>query len=204
MFTGIIREVGYVRDLDRSGDGMILTFTRPASFGNLREGDSVAVNGTCLTVLSADSTSWQVRLMHETLAKTNLGELQPQALVNLERPVAAGERFDGHFVLGHVDGVAEIVKITPVGDDRVMHVRLPAGQAGPPSDLIRYIIPKGSVALDGVSLTVVDVLPDSFTVSCMPYTLEKTTFGATKVGDHVNVEVDMIAKHIAQFVKAAL
>ncbi len=191
MFTGIIRELGRISDQDSSGDGNVLTISRPASFKDLREGDSVAVNGVCLTVLTTTAATWQVRLMHETIAKTNLGELSKGSVVNLERPVAAGERFDGHFVQGHVDGVTEVVEITAVGDDRVMRF-------APPAPLLPYFIPKGSVALDGVSLTIVDVLPDSFTVSFMPYTLEKTTFGATKMKDRVNVEVDMIAKHIAR------
>jgi riboflavin synthase len=193
MFTGIIRELGHVSDLDRSGDGLIVTLSRPVSFSALIAGDSVAVNGVCLTVLTCDEGSWQIRLMHETLAKTNLGELSRGVKVNLERPVAAGERFDGHFVLGHVDSVAEILDITPAGDDRVFRFR-------PPANLLSYFIAKGSVALNGVGLTIVDVLPDSFTVSIMPYTLEHTTFGATQERDHVNVEVDMIAKHIARLV----
>lgn len=197
MFTGIIRELGTISDLDRAGDGIVLTLTRPASFTKLSPGDSVAVNGACLTVLSCDESTWQVRLMHETIAKTNLGDLAPHDHVNLERPVAAGERFDGHFVQGHVDAVADVLEVKPMGADRIMRFH-------PPQALLPYFVSKGSVALNGVSLTIVDVLPDSFTVSLMPYTLQETTFGATKVGDRVNVEVDMIAKHVAHLVKAAL
>jgi riboflavin synthase len=194
MFTGIIRELGRISDLDRAGDGIVLTLTRPASFTHLSDGDSVAVNGACLTVLSSDETTWQVRLMHETLAKTNLGMVERGATVNLERPVAAGERFDGHFVQGHVDGVAGILEIKPVGADRVLRFR-------PPAALMPFFVPKGSISLNGVSLTIVEVLPDSFTSSLMPYTLEHTTFGSAKVGDLVNIEVDMIAKHVAHLLK---
>lgn len=192
MFTGIIRELGHVGDIDRDGDGVSLTLSRPPSFTDLTQGASVAVNGVCLTVVACDVATCQVRLMHETLKKTNLGSLHQGAAVNLERPVAAGERFDGHFVLGHVDGVADILEIKPVGDDRIMRFR-------PPRILLPYFIPKGSAALNGVSLTIVDVLSDSFTVSFMPYTLQHTTFGATQIGERVNVEADMIAKHIARF-----
>jgi len=196
MFTGIIRELGRISDRDSRGDGIVLTLSRPAAWSDLREGDSVAVNGACLTVLSLTDTVWQVRLMHETLAKTNLGDLAKGLAVNLERPVAAGERFDGHFVLGHVDGVAAVADITEAGDDRIFRFI-------PPPTLLPYFIPKGSVALNGVSLTIVEVGPDSFTVSIMPYTLDKTTFGATRVGDRVNVEVDMIAKHLARLITPA-
>lgn len=193
MFTGIIRDLGVVSDLTRAGESVELSLERPATFVNMRVGDSVAVNGACLTVLMIDSDQWQVRLMHETLAKTSLGQLTVGSTVNLELPLVVGARLDGHFVHGHIDGVAEIVDIAAVGDDRVLRFQ-------PPSDLMTYFMAKGSVALDGVSLTIVDTFDDSFTVSLMPYTLEHTTFGTARVGQHVNVEADMLGKYVARLI----
>lgn len=167
----------------------LLTIASPLS-GDVREGDSVAVNGACLTVL--ESSPIKFRLMAETLKKTNLGELRAGQPVNLERPVAAGEHFDGHFVMGHVDGVCKVVAIKKVGDDKIFMFRAP-------KKLLVYIIPKGSVALNGVSLTVVEIHKNEFTVSMMPYTLQHTTFGKTKIDDEINVEVDMIGKYVERY-----
>lgn len=168
----------------------------------LAEGDSLAVNGACLTVLEVcPSTSLRVnetmkfRLMDETLKRTSLGQLQVGSTVNLERPVAAGERFDGHFVMGHVDGVCAIKKMTQVGGDTVFTFQAP-------KNLMTYMIEKGSIALNGVSLTIVSVNDnDTFTVSMMPYTLQRTMFGSAKVGDVVNIEADMIGKHVVRFLQ---
>lgn len=195
MFTGIIRELGGICDHQDKNGEVSLILPRPASFVKLREGDSVAVNGVCLTVLDPKENTWRVRLMHETLFRTNLDNLTVGSPVNLELPLAAGERFDGHFVQGHVDGVGDIADIQPAGDDRVISFRLPKA-------LLPYCAPKGSVALNGVSLTVVDVLADSITVSFMPYTLRHTTFGRAQIGERVNVEVDLLAKYAAQFIRS--
>lgn len=194
MYTGIIRELGSICDHQMADGSVSLSLDRPASFVKLREGDSVALNGVCLTVLNPKEDTWRVRLMHETRVSTNLDDLAIGSPVNLELPVAAGERFDGHFVQGHVDGVGHIADIQPAGDDRVMRFRLP-------SALLPYCVSKGSVALNGVSLTVVDVLADSIAVSLMPYTLRHTTFGRAQIGERVNVEVDMLAKYVARLIR---
>ncbi|MEX1112579.1 MAG: riboflavin synthase [Candidatus Andersenbacteria bacterium] len=189
MFTGIIRHMGTIEKVGDEADGAkVFTIATPLS-KELHEGDSVAVNGACLTVLTATATIWQMRLMQETLAKTNLGALTVSSAVNLERPLAIGDRLDGHFVQGHVDGVCTISDIQPAGDDRVFTFT-------PSPSLLPYVIDKGSVALDGVSLTVVAITDGAFTVSIMPYTLEHTTFGTRAIGDSVNIEVDMIGKYV--------
>ncbi|MEX0650257.1 MAG: riboflavin synthase [Candidatus Andersenbacteria bacterium] len=191
MFTGIIRHLGTIENIRDEADGAKV-FSIGTELGrDLQEGDSVAVNGACLTVLSADKTSWQLRLMRETLAKTNLGTLAVNSAVNLERPLVVGDRLDGHFVQGHVDGVCKIVSIEPVGNDRIFTFQ-PTNQL----TILPYLVSKGSVALDGVSLTVVEVNSSVFTVSIMPYTLEHTTFGQREIGDTVNIEVDMIGKYV--------
>lgn len=196
MFTGIIRHLGTIQTISPTQDSAsIFTLSTPLS-SSLTEGDSIAVNGACLTVLSHTDTSLELRLMQETLAKTNLGQLTEGDSVNLERPLSVGERLDGHFVQGHVDAVCEITNLTEAGDDRIFTFK-------PPQDLLPYLIPKGSVALDGVSLTVVDVTDDAFTVSIMPYTLEHTTFGSRAVHSMVNIEVDMIGKYVRRFTTTA-
>ena len=193
MFTGIIRQLGIISDIKNvSSQEVLLTITSPLS-SQLHEGDSVAVNGVCLTVLSFNDTSWQARLMAETLSRTNLGALTPGSTVNLEQPLQLTQLLDGHLVQGHVDGVGDVLAITAVGDDRVFTIK-------PPENLLPYFIPKGSVALDGVSLTIVDVMTDTFTVSMMPYTLANTHLGKTSVGYKTNIEVDMIGKYVKRFV----
>lgn len=183
MFTGIIRHLGQVVNIRHSSDGSVgLEIAAPFS-GSLHEGDSVAVNGACLTVLFTSDTTWTCRLMAETLKKTTLGSLKTGNIVNLELPAKTGDSLDGHIVQGHVEGTCEITDISPIGDDRVITFR-------PPQALMSRIIPKGSIALDGVSLTVVDIHEDTFTVSIMPYTLEHTTFGSHSVGDRINLETD--------------
>jgi riboflavin synthase len=200
MFTGIIRQLGSIASLEQQPEAAIIMVTTKLA-PKVREGDSIAVNGACLTVLEATTNQIMFRLMRETLNKTNLGNLQEKDIVNLERPVAAGERFDGHFVLGHVDGVATIINIDAIGDDRIFSFT-------PSANFMPLLIKKGSVALDGVSLTVVDIHPanslrskDIFTVSLMPYTLDHTTFGFRKVGQQVNLEIDMIAKHVERIME---
>jgi len=194
MFTGIIRHVGIVTDLSTREDGVYLTIKTDLA-ASVAEGDSVAVNGTCLTVLTHDASSIDFRLMQETLDKTSLGQAATGSALNLERPVAAGEHFDGHFVLGHVDGVAKVTNETEVNGDMVFTLE-------PPRDLMRYLVPKGSVSLDGISLTVVAVTDTDFTVSMMPYTIEHTNFKSVTTGYRANIEIDMIAKHVERFVAA--
>ena len=183
MFTGIIRHLGMLAASHEEPDGSIMLEINAPFSQNLNEGDSVAVNGVCLTVLSHTDTIWTCRLMAETIVKTTIGLLQTGSQVNLELPAKVGDRLDGHIVQGHVDTPCAITDIASHGNDRIMTLQ-------PPKEFLSRITPKGSVALDGVSLTIVDVTNDTFTVSLMPYTLEHTTFGAINVGDLVNMETD--------------
>lgn len=192
MFTGIIRHQGTVTAVDTKPDGVYISVATKLGT-EVAEGDSVAVNGACLTVLEYTPESITFRLMQETLDKTSLEGVAKGSTLNLERPVMAGERFDGHFVLGHVDGTAEVTDIAHAGDDRVFTFK-------PDRSLLPYIVSKGSITIDGVSLTVVTATNETFTVSIMPYTLEHTNLGTVEVGDRVNLEADMIAKHVERIV----
>lgn len=193
MFTGIIRHKGTVKSAAKRDGAVVFDIETPLS-AEVAVGDSVAVNGACLTVLQTTKTTWQARLMSETLTKTNLGDLLPGGAVNLERPPSMNQGLDGHFVQGHVDGVCTVERIETIGDDSIFTFKAPAA-------LLPYLIPKGSVALDGVSLTVVDVHNDTFTVSIMPYTMQETTFGSRSTGDRINMEADMIGKYVQSFVR---
>ena len=188
MFTGIIEEVGEIAQTQRRG--MAVFFGIRASFAKeLKEGDSVCVNGACLTVVAVQPPLFWVEAVEETLARTNLGFLKPGDKVNLERALSVAGRFGGHFVQGHVDGTGVIAQIVSRLRSKVMRIHTP-------KELMQYIVPKGSIAVDGVSLTVVDVGADWFTVSLIPFTLEHTTLGLRKVGDVVNLEVDILAKYV--------
>lgn len=193
MFTGIIRHLGTIVDLKRQPEAIELRIGSAMS-NDLDPGDSVAVNGVCLTVLAAEATEWSARLMAETLRRTNLGDLKIEAVVNLERPLKSTQSIDGHFVMGHVDEISRVIDIMVVGDDKVFEFQLP-------DQMRQYVIPKGSVALDGVSLTVVDVKDHSFTVSMMPYTLKHTIFGSVEVGYKTNLEVDVLGKYVEAFLR---
>lgn len=190
MFTGIIRHLGTIAHAEGDSTERYLTIKADLA-RDLSPGDSVAVNGACLTVLRATETAWEARLMAETLRRTNLGNLRSGDFVNLERPLRAGQPLDGHFVLGHVDGQATVVSITPAGADRIFTFEIE-------SSLTPYLVPKGSVALDGVSLTVVELSGHRFTVSMMPYTLEHTTFGRVGEGYRANIETDVLGKYAAR------
>ncbi|HSS09381.1 MAG TPA: riboflavin synthase [Acidimicrobiales bacterium] len=179
MFTGIVEELGRLR----SRQGARLVFDAAIVTEDTKTGDSVAVNGCCLTVVDVGAGWWAADAVDETFARTNLGELVPGDPVNLERPVRLADRLGGHLVQGHVDAVGEIV--TPAPD---LRIRAPA-------DLLRYIVEKGSITVDGCSLTVVEPLADGFTVAVIPHTAAVTTLGVKKPGAHVNLEVDMLAKY---------
>jgi len=197
MFTGIVEELGTVEVLEDQGDAVRLTVHGPLVTSDAARGDSISVNGCCLTVAAAADGRAEVftaDVMHETLAKTSLGGLEPGARVNLERAVTPATRLGGHIVQGHVDGTGTVVRRTPSEHWEVVEVSLPA-------DLERYLVPKGSITVDGISLTVVDVEPKSFTVSLIPETLARTTLGFKQVGDLVNLEVDVIAKYVEKMVK---
>jgi riboflavin synthase len=193
MFTGIVEELGVVEALEDQGDAVRLTVRGPHVTQDARLGDSVAVNGCCLTVADREGETFTADVMRETLDKTSLGALQPGGRVNLERAVTATSRLGGHIVQGHVDGTGSVVRREASEHWEVVEVSLPP-------DLARYLVPKGSVTVDGVSLTVVDVGDESFTVSLIPETLARTTLGHREPGDPVNLEVDVIAKYVERLV----
>ena len=190
MFTGIIEEVGAISR--RSGSD--ITVLAKTVLDGVREGDSIAVNGTCLTVVSHDAESFVVQVSPETYKRTTLGGLKAGDAVNLERALAAGARMGGHFVQGHVDGVGRVHSVKPQGDFALWRFQAP-------TEVARYLVQKGSIAIDGTSLTVVDPVGDTFDVAIIPATLQKTTLSSKRPGDPVNMEADMLAKHIFQFMK---
>ena len=185
MFTGIVEEVGIVRAL-QSGR---LSISATEVLKGTRLGDSIAVNGTCLTVTNIGHKTFSVDIMPETLRRTNLGALLPGQGVNLERSLAADGRFGGHFVQGHVDGTGKIISVVPQGEALLMEV------AAPP-DIMRYLVEKGYIAVDGISLTIIRCDASSFAVSLVVYTQKHTTFGGKRVGEVVNLEVDIMAKYV--------
>ncbi len=189
MFTGIVEELGVVEAVVDQGDAVRLTVRGPHVMVDAGLGDSISVNGCCLTVAERDQETFTADVMRETLEKTSLGDLDPGDRVNLERAVTPQTRLGGHIVQGHVDGTGEIVSRTPSEHWEVVEVGLP-------STVARYLVPKGSITVDGISLTVVDVHPESFTVSLIPETLARTTLGFKQAGDRVNLEVDVIAKYV--------
>ena len=196
MFTGIVEGTGTVAALAAAADGSgaRLTVDAPWLAGRLEVGESVAVNGCCVTVAEATAAGFAADLVAETLRRTALGGLAAGARVNLERPMALGGRLGGHLVQGHVDGVARIVDRTPGTLGEEVRVELPA-------DLERYVVEKGSIAVDGVSLTVAGVGPGWFAVALVPHTLEVTTLGERRPGDLVQLEVDVVAKYVERLVQ---
>jgi riboflavin synthase len=194
MFTGIVEELGTVEALEDQGDAIRLTVRGPLVTSDAGLGDSISVNGCCLTVATQDDGTFTADVMRETLAKTSLGDLAPGAQVNLERAVTPTTRLGGHIVQGHVDGTGAVVRRTPSEHWEVVEIALPA-------DLERYLVAKGSITVDGISLTVVEVGPESFTVSLIPETLARTTLGFKQPGDVVNLEVDVIAKYVEKMVR---
>ncbi|WP_295702535.1 riboflavin synthase [Lapillicoccus sp.] len=197
MFTGIVEELGEVLRLDRGTDSAILHVRGPLVVEDATHGASIAVNGICLTVVEHDTESFSVDVMAETLDRTSLGSLHPGDRVNLERAMRADGRFGGHVVQGHVDGVGTIRRRAP-GD------RWEVVEIGLPTDLTRYVVKKGSVTVDGVSLTVSAVHHDGFEVSLIPTTLALTTLGHKGVGDLVNLEVDVLAKYVERLLAAGV
>ena len=194
MFTGIVEELGTVESLEDQGDAIRLTVRGPEVTSDARLGDSISVNGCCLTVATHEGETFTADVMHETLAKTSLGALEPGTRVNLERAVTPTTRLGGHIVQGHVDGTGTVVRRTPSEHWELVEIALPV-------DLERYLVAKGSITVDGISLTVVEVGTESFTVSLIPETLARTTLGFKQPGDVVNLEVDVIAKYVEKMVK---
>jgi riboflavin synthase len=195
MFTGIVEELGTVEAIEPQGDALRLSIRATTVLDDVHLGDSISVNGCCLTVAAVEADVWTADVMQETLDKTSLFGARRGDRVNLERAVTAGTRLGGHIVQGHVDGVGTVIRRTPSEHWEIVEISLPAG-------LSRYLVDKGSITVDGVSLTVVSTSLDhrdgthSFTVSLIPETLTRTTLGFRSPGDRVNLEVDVIAKYV--------
>ena len=194
MFTGIVEETGVVRALDERDGSVALRVDARTVCEDLRLGDSVAVNGVCLTVTAHDAAGFTVGLAPETLRRTDLSDLRPGDRVNLERAVAAGGRMGGHYVQGHVDGTGDIVGVRPEGDSLWMTFRAP-------SDLLPYLVVKGFVAIDGISLTITERREDTFSVALVAYTQSVVTLASKRPGDRVNLEVDVIAKYVESLLR---
>jgi riboflavin synthase len=189
MFTGIIEEIGRVATIEAHGTGRRLVIEAGLVGEGLHIGDSVAVSGPCLTVDGVGDGRFQATLTPETVERSTLGALRPGSRVNLERALRLGDRLGGHLVAGHVDAVGEIVGLRPDGDSAWLTVRYPG-------ELAPFIAPKGSIAVDGVSLTPVEVTGDRFTVALVAHTLKATTLGAARAGDAVNLEADLLARYV--------
>ena len=194
MFTGLIEEIGTVEELVPLGDAVRIAVRAPKVTQDAAAGDSIAVDGVCLTVVDNASGTFTADVMRETLDRSRLGSYAPGSRVNLERALAAGQRMGGHIVQGHVDGVAEVVSRTASEHWEVVRFTLPR-------QLNRYVVEKGSIAVNGTSLTVSAVSEGYFEVSLIPTTLSETTAGALQPGDPVNLEVDVVAKYVEKMVR---
>ena len=191
MFTGIVEETGQVAALS----DYRLTVSAERTLSDVKLGDSIAVNGTCLTVVEFDHRSFAVDLAPETLRRTSLGQVAPGGAVNLERALAAGDRMGGHIVQGHIDGVGVITAITPEADCWIVEIEAPAA-------LVPYIVEKGFIAVDGISLTVVQITQGRFTISVIPFTMAHTNLRERAAGDRVNLEADILAKYVESLLAA--
>jgi riboflavin synthase len=196
MFTGIVEEIGTIRSITRQGKAMVLAIGARRIVQDIKLGDSVAVNGVCLTVVSFDSAGFQADVMPETFRATTLGTMAPGAKVNLERAMAANGRFGGHLVQGHVDSTGTVVSRKPEDNAVVFRIQ-PADSAA-----LRYIVAKGSITIEGISLTIVDVSENDFAVSIIPHTLAETVLQDRKAGDLVNVETDILGRYVERFLSA--
>ncbi len=195
MFTGIIEEVGQVIAFDEHEAGARMTIAAESVLKDVTPGASIAVNGACLTAVEVSSDRWTADLAPETLERTSLSDLTAGSRVNLERPLRANSRLDGHFVLGHVDGVATVEEIKPLGDDNWwLAIRIPF-------DLARYVVSKGSLAVDGISLTVARVSEDLVSFTVIPHTYRHTRLSSLERGARVNIEVDILAKHLEKLTR---
>lgn len=194
IYTGLIQELGTIAAVDGADDGIRLTVSAVLA-GELREGGSVSVNGVCLTATSVNGGTFDAEVMNETLERSSLAAAAPGTRVNLELPLRAGEPLGGHIVQGHVDGMGRVAQTSEDGFAR--RVRISAEP-----DVLRYVVPKGSITVDGISLTVVEVDEGSFTVSLIPETLARTNLGAAQDGTQVNLEVDIVAKYVEKLVSS--
>ena len=189
MFTGIVERTGVVTAIDELPGGRRLRIDAGEIYGRIGIGNSVSVNGCCTTVIRVDGKRFSVELMEITLQKTNLGDLQVGSPVNLERPLALGSELGGHLVQGHVDGVGIVTKVTPLETSRVVNIQVPR-------DLVKYVVGTGSIAIDGVSMTVAEIQDDVLTVGVIPHTWDVTVFSSYQPGTRINLEVDLIGKYI--------
>ena len=196
MFTGIVEELGTIRSIRRGAASAVLSIGAEAVLSDLRIGDSVAVNGVCLTATGVDGSGFTADVMHETLQRSSLGALGPGSRVNLERAMAADGRFGGHIVSGHIDGTGTIAERRR--DDNAVWYTVAAAPG-----LLRYVVEKGSIAIDGISLTVASVEADRFSVSVIPHTAAVTLLGAKGPGDVVNLETDIIGKYVERLLRPA-
>ena len=194
MFTGIIEEIGTVQTVQRGSRSSQITIRARKVIADLQIGDSISVNGACLTVISFNDKGFTADVMPETMGRTNLGQLSGEKPVNLERALRLGDRLGGHLVSGHIDGTGRIDDCRK--DENAYWFRISAGK-----EIIRYVVEKGSVAIDGISLTVAGVTGSSFTVSVIPHTQAQTTLTPDKKGKTVNIECDIISKYIEKFIK---
>ncbi len=195
MFSGIVETMGEVAAVISEPPGCRLVIREARIAPATKVADSLAVNGCCLTVVAADVETMSFQAGPETLSRTNLGELRPGSRVNLERALAVGDRLGGHFVTGHIDGTGVLIERRDFGGWAECWFQVP-------THLARQMAPKGSVAVDGVSLTIVESLPDRFSVALIPYTLAVTTLGQIRVGDRVNIETDLLAKYVQRILEA--
>lgn len=189
MFTGLIEEVGILKSKKPKGLGVKLYFEAEKILEGTKIGDSISVNGVCLTTVDFDSKGFSVEAIEETLKKSDLGDLKIDDYVNLERPLKADARLGGHFVLGHVDTTGEVEKIEELTNSHFITISYPR-------EYSKYLIPVGSVAIDGISMTVAELKDNSFSVGVIPHTWEETIFSKKKIGDKVNLEFDVLGKYI--------
>ena len=195
MFTGIIEELGHVVAIDVQGRQRRVTMASPKLVGELKPGDSISVSGVCLTAVDISKDTFTCDLAHETWLRTSFSRLKPNAPVNLELPMRANGRFDGHIVQGHVDGIGTVTSFqqVPQGNDYELQIKVP-------SELTRYIVAKGSLAIEGISLTVAAIEDTNVRVAIIPHTAEVTNLRSLKAGDPVNLEVDVIAKYVEKMI----
>ncbi len=194
MFTGIIEELGKVAAIEQQPDAIRLTIACGKVLGDLKRGDSISCSGTCLTAIDIDGNSFTADVMLETLKRSSLSEVKVGDVINLERAMQHETRFGGHIVQGHVDGVGEVISREKSDNWDWVRIRIPA-------DLMKYVVMKGSITIDGISLTVNELGDDHIAVSLIPETLEVTTLGYKQPGDKVNVEADVLAKHIERLLQ---
>ncbi len=192
MFTGLIEAIGFVSKMGRRGESTRITFSSPWGLTEINAGDSISVNGACLTVVRVDGKTFTADVSKETIGRTTLGELKPMDPVNLERSLTLSDRLGGHLVLGHVDGTATITGREEEGDSITITFRTW-------EDLLPYMVEKGSVAIDGISLTVNALWENGFSVTIVPFTSQRTTIARKRTGDKVNVETDIFGKYVHRF-----